>query len=402
MRILFVGMSESIHTARWLSQIKYEGWKIYLFPSIDYGITNPDLSDVTVFHTFYNKKNNKGNNIKLRGIPVFSTTIANMLKEQLHKIIQNYRVLKLSHLVKQIKPDIIHSFEINAAGYLTLKAKRLYKGNFPCWVVTNWGSDIYLFGRLKEHKKRIKEILEDCDFYSCECHRDVELARKFGFKGEALPVFPNTGGFDIDKVRKLRSKGLTSRRRIILIKGYQGWSGRALVAIRALTRAFDFLKGYKVVIYSAGQDVRISAELFSQETGITVEFIPSGTPHDKMLHHYGMARIFIGLSISDALSTSLLEAAIMGAFPIQSWTSCAGEWVVREGKTALFVHPEDPEEIEKALRRALSDDKLVDEGAAENIRVLEEKLDKRIIEPKTVALYNYVYKNRNKLRAKTE
>jgi len=379
LRILIVGLSESIHTVRWLSQARGEGWKIYLFPSIDNGIIHPELIDVTVCNTFYNKKNIQGNNVRLKGIPIFSTTITNMLKALFYKINPNYRAQKLSKLVKKIKPDIIHSLEINTAGHLTLEAKKLYKGSFPCWVVTNWGSDIYLFGRLKEYKKEIRDVLEACDFYSCECHRDVELARQYGFKGEVLPVFPNTGGFDIDKVKRLRSTCLTSKRRMILLKGYQGWAGRALVGIRALRRSSDFLKGYKLVIYSAGLDVRIAGELFSQETGIPVEFIPLRTPHDVMLRQCGMARIFIGLSISDALSTSLLEAAIMGAFPIQSWTSCAGEWVVRDGKTALLVHPEDPEEIEKALRRALTDDKLVDEGAAENIRVLEEKLDKLII-----------------------
>jgi hypothetical protein len=34
MRILFVAMPESIHAARWISQITDQGWEVYLFPAV--------------------------------------------------------------------------------------------------------------------------------------------------------------------------------------------------------------------------------------------------------------------------------------------------------------------------------------------------------------------------------
>jgi hypothetical protein len=88
--------------------------------------------------------------------------------------------------------------EIQAAGYMTLEVKRRFLDKFPPWIVTNWGSDIYLFGRLPEHEKKIREVLYGCDYYTCECERDIALSKEFGFKGRILPVFPNTGGFDLD------------------------------------------------------------------------------------------------------------------------------------------------------------------------------------------------------------
>ena len=101
----------------------------------------------------------------------------------------NRRADQLRRLVKRLRPDIIHSMDIEAAGYLTLAAREGYRGGFPPWIVTNWGSDIYLFGRLAAHAERIKSVLAACTHYSCECQRDVELAREYGFKGEVLPVF---------------------------------------------------------------------------------------------------------------------------------------------------------------------------------------------------------------------
>ena len=54
---------------------------------------------------------------------------------------------------------------------------------FPPWIATNWGSDIFLFGKLPEHREKISRILNYADYYSAECHRDVKIARESGFHG---------------------------------------------------------------------------------------------------------------------------------------------------------------------------------------------------------------------------
>jgi glycosyltransferase involved in cell wall biosynthesis len=108
-----------------------------------------------------------------------------------------------------------------------------------------------------------------------------------------------------------------------------------------------------------------------------------------MLRLYGRARVYIGLSISDAISTSLLEAIVMGAFPIQSCTACADEWVV-DGKTGLIVPPEDPEVVAAALHRALTDDSLVDNAARRNAKLARERLAEHLIKPQARAMYDTV------------
>ena len=388
MRILIVAMADSIHTARWVSQIADQGWDIHLFPSIDRGAADPQLRNVTVYHSVYRKEKPFNRTVKLRGIPVPIERVANLGRRALKKIWPNYRVLQLEQLVKHLQPDIIHSIEIQAAGYLTLDAKREYAGQFPSWIVTNWGSDIYLFGRLAEHVDKIKAVLAACDYYLCECQRDVQLAKEMGLRGEVLPVFPNTGGFDLARVAQFRQPGPTSARRLILLKGYQHFAGRALVGVRAIALCASELQGYRVAIYLASPEVKIAAELASQSTGIPIDLIPRCS-HDDMLRLYGRARVYIGLSISDAISTSLLEAIVMGAFPIQSCTACADEWIV-DGKTGFIVPPEDPEPIAAAIRRAVLDDALVDGAAELNARLAEERLDQSVIQPQIIALYEKV------------
>jgi hypothetical protein len=247
-----------------------------------------------------------------------------------------------------------------------------------------------LFGRLQQHKNHIRDVLTNCDYYSCECDRDIKLAKEFGFRGFVFQAFPNTGGFDLKKVAGVRSMVPTSARKIIMLKGYQNWAGRSLVGLRALERCADILHGYTIAIYSANYDVEVAAELFTVHTGIPAQIIKHNTPHQEMLELHAKARVSIGLSISDAISTSLLEAMVMGSFPIQSCTACVNEWV-QHGVSGMIVPPEDPEVIEGAIRTALSDDRLVDNAAAINWQVAMGRLDGAALQKQAVNIYNYVF-----------
>jgi glycosyltransferase involved in cell wall biosynthesis len=251
------------------------------------------------------------------------------------------------------------------------------------------GSDIYLFGRLKGHEDKIREVLKTFDYYACECERDVTLARKYGFAGTVLPVIPNAGGVELDRLEQLKAPGPVSARKRIMLKGYQHWAGRALVGLRALSRCAELLKDYEIVIYSASPDTIISTELFEQATHVRTNVLPPDTPHDEIMRYHGSARISIGLSISDALSTSSIEALAMGAFPIQSNTSCIDEWI-ENGRTGFSVPPEDPDAIEKALRRALADDNLVNEAAQTNARLARMRLDAGMLQNQIINIYKEI------------
>ncbi len=394
MRILFIAMAGSIHTARWINQIVDQGWDLHLFPS-ERSTIHPELRNISI-HDRLIRSGNVGENVKqVKSLPwpfPGSDHLANRMLGRLRDVeLSSWTITqsqRLARLIDKIKPDIIHSLEIQHAGYLSLAARERLGGRFPSWIVTNWGSDIYLFGRLAEHVEKIKAVLSACDYYDCECHRDVKLARAFGFKGEVLPVLPNTGGFDITRMHQFRQAGPTSVRSLIVLKGYQTFAGRALVGLRAIELNADALKGYSVAVYSASEDVKIAAELVSHTTGIPVEIIPESS-HEDMLRLHGRARVSIGLSIGDAASTSMIEAMVMGSFPIQSCTACADEWI-EDGISGLIVPPEDPEPIAAAIRRALTDDNLVDRAAEINTQSACERLDYRLIQPQVIAMYEKV------------
>ena len=392
MTVLFVAMSNSIHTARWISQISDQGWDIHLFPSIDVRRLHSSLRNISVHEVIYTYQDydNVDPSVRLQGIPLPNKNWVGRAKRLVKQNRPYHRIGQLKKVIEKVKPDIIHSMEIQHAGYLTADVyQRFKKDDFPPWIVTNWGSDIFLFGRLKHHKHRIRKVLENCEFYSCESYRDVKLAKEFGFVGEILPVIPNTGGFDFNLLPRLRQGGEISSRRLIMLKGYQGVFGRSLVGLRALERCADLLQDYEIVIYSAPHEVEIAAEIFSISTGIPVKIMPHDTTHLEILRLHGRARISIGLSISDGISTSFLEAIVMGSFPIQSNTGSCDEWI-EDGETGFIVPPEDPEIVERAIRGAITNDVLVNKAAEINYKSAREKLDDQIIKPKVKEIYSTI------------
>jgi glycosyltransferase involved in cell wall biosynthesis len=397
LRILFVAMGHSIHTARWISQVKDQGWDIHLFP-VEAAPLHPELEALTVHDVVSGRAPGLGESVRLVDdfFPVLNLPLPwpravhrarhlsrRLTQRTLPRLSDTAR--RLARVIRRLRPDVIHSLSLTPAGDLVLQASRHLSGGLPPWIVTNWGSEIYLWGRLPEHAAKIRAILDACDYYSCECRRDVELARAFGFKKQLLPVLPVAGGFDLEAFRQYRQGGPTSARRVIALKGYQGLAGRALVGLRAVELCADLLKGYRVCVYAASLEVKIVAELLAQSTGVAIEAVPECS-HQEILRLHGSARASIGLSISDGISTSMLEAMVMGSFPIQSGTSCANEWV-EDGRTGILVHPDDPEGVAAALRRAVADDRLVDAAARANDDVASERLDSSIIRPQAVGMY---------------
>jgi glycosyltransferase involved in cell wall biosynthesis len=382
-------MSDSIHAARWINQVADQGWDIHLFPSIDYGATHQDLKNITVYHSIFGVKKNRNTKVTYSGYPIFSTIIAWGSRLILKLFSPDYRDKQLRKIISQLKPDIIHSMEFQSAGYMVLKAKNESGNKFPVWIATNWGSDIFYFSRFSRHREKIREILKSCDYYSCECERDVILAKKLGLAGKTLPVLPNAGGFDLGSLEKFRQPGKTSERRVILLKGYQGWAGRSLIGLRAIGLCVADLRNYHIMIYSCNsREVKKQAGAIAQKTGLRITVVPACS-HEEIIRMFGSARVYIGLSISDAISTSLLESIVMGAFPIQSDTSCGDEWIIPE-QNGFLVPPESPGSVALFLRRALADDDLVNQAAAINEKIARERLDYSVIQQKVIEQYKNI------------
>ncbi len=390
MRILFVAMAESIHAANWVKQLAGTGWDVHLFDATASGVGS-ELSGVTA-HTVFRSASPTPHLTAHHSALVF-TKGRNPITKRLLPFMARFlpsRAQALAELIRQFKPDVVHSLEMQHESYVVLEAKRLMGAEFSMpWIYSSWGSDLYLYGNDPYHRDRIRAVLEACDYYISDCRRDVTLAKQLGFKGDVLGVFPGPGGFDLRGMRQHRMSGPPSARRVIALKGYDGWAGRARIALHALRQCADQLGGYTVEIFSASKNIQTLALQMSKTTGLPIRVMPCGA-RTEIVKLMGRARFTIGLSISDGTPNTMLEAMIMGALPIQSDAGGAtGEWIT-DGENGLLVPPEDSDRVATAIRRALRDDALIDRAMQLNEKLANERLDDELIQSRVIARYEMV------------
>jgi hypothetical protein len=367
MRLLVVGFAASVHVARYLQLLVDTGWDVHLFDSELHPQPHPELPAVTL-HPAAPWEAPDGSALTVAAPPADAAGGF------------DGRVGHLLALLDELRPDIVHSHEIQHAGALVAGAARRRGGLGAPWLVTNWGSDVYWWGRVRSRAPLIRAVLGGCDYYSAECHRDVALARAFGLRGHVIGVWPVAGGIDVEHAQTLRAAGPTSARRAIALKGVVTTIGCGDVALAAVERCRDLLDGWELCLYQASDAIAQRASAIAEAGGMRCTHISKlaarEASHDDVLAMHGRARVSIGLNRSDALSTSFLEALAMGSLPVQSRSSCGYE-LTPPGRGALFVPPSDVDAVTAALRRALTDDALVDAAAEINARAVREHLDRR-------------------------
>ncbi|MCP3680328.1 MAG: glycosyltransferase family 4 protein [Gammaproteobacteria bacterium] len=421
-KILFIGTVNSPHVSRWIDLIADQGWDLYIFCSYD-ALPHYLTRNITVYrpwvkislrkkikqllHYLFPKRFSK--NVESNPWPI-GVTIKYIFRFPiiwpLDRIFAHIKCKKLGEsdtcapfgfspyflktVIKELKPDLIHSMGFMLSGYLTLRAKEIMqKEQFPTWLATNWGSDIFLRKNFPDHRSQIIRLLNNIDYYSCECQRDVVLAREMGFAGKAMPVLPNTGGFDIARAQKIRDVIKPAARRVIMVRGYQHFAGRALTALEAILDCQEALKSYTIIVYSASPETCDRVKELRECSNLDI-MIASHLSHDEMLQLFSTARIYLGVSISDGISTSMLEAMTMGAFPIQTNTACCDEWI-RDGESGFIIPADDVKIISDRLRQAINNDSLVDAAAKKNWIEVCARLDKKILRKKVVEFYDQTF-----------
>ena len=161
---------------------------------------------------------------------------------------------------------------------------------------------------------------------------------------------------------------------MILIKGYTKFVGRADIALKAIEMCASVCKDYEIVVFSSDGKSRRIARGITKKTGLEIKCLkPGEMSHNEMLELFRSARLYLGVSMSDGISTSLLEAISSGTFPIQSNTSCANEWIV-DGVNGFTVDYTNPRIISQKIVEALTNDDLVDRAARLNRSIAETRL----------------------------
>lgn len=384
-RVLVVCMFDSIHSARWLSQFSdNKNVEILLFPSKKFRRLNSELWAIL--------KHNS--NIRLpryeRWIPglllgYYSYLKYEVLPKKFFGVGNNLRTPALKRLYVAYKPNIIHALEIQGAGYLVSDVLKNSMRPDKA-IITNWGSDIYYYSKDESEKLRIAECLNYFTHYSAECQRDYELALRLDYRGLLLPCMPNGGGIDLSQIKSPTS--LSSTRNLLLVKAYGGTFGLGQISIEISKNVLRTLEKSKVFFYSVTDDLIAQVKDLKDLFPDRVEYstVRKGLSHDSLIEKFKAARCYLGMSRSDGISTSFLEALTYGAFPIQTDTSCAAEWIDL-GAIGYVANSKDVALIMDKIQAVFLNNDLVDFAQSTNNEIARKYLNFEYLKSKAQIFY---------------
>lgn len=374
MKILFISMP-SIHAIRWIENLKNTTNELFWFDVTNKGAID-SLQNVTQFVDWKERKtpNFKG---EYRFSKKFPDTYSEI--KHLFEVTENEYLEKI---IKEIQPDVIHSFEMQHCSYPILKTMNKYSK--IKWIYSCWGSDLFYYRDFKNHNKKIKSVLKRVNCLHTDCERDYLLAMELGFVGKHTGEIPGGSGYDLEAYSMYKLP--IEDRNIILVKGYQHKFGRALNVIKALQDSKEISSKFEIVIFGAHKEV--------------IDYVKNNNLPFKIFHRtelsqleliqlMGKSLLYIGNNISDGMPNTLLEAIIMNAFPIQSNPgNVTAEIIVDKENGLLIEDPNDSSAIEKLIILALSDINRVHQAAKINTEIALQRMDYNKIKPKIVKLYN--------------
>lgn len=369
------------HFLNWTEQLKDSGHEVYWLDIFDSNTRVPQIKFVHQITGWRYKWNYPGRYFLKRKAPSVTRVINKLNERDFEKF--------LDEKLREIKPDVVHSFVM----YLATAPVRKVMQQHPNinWIYSSWGSDLYYYRHKEKELQEMRRTFPELHYMFADCRRDYQIAVENGFSGEFLGVFPGGGGFNFSATDHLMLP-LTSRN-VILVKGYQGIHGRCIPVLKALWELREIFKGLEVVVFGAGDEVFNYVERNPLKNWEVLEVF-GNLPHSEVMKLLGQALLYIGNSLSDGTPNTLLEAIIMGAFPLQSNPGGATAELIQHGKNGLLIfNPEDEEEIVSLITKALSEKNILIDGVEYNLREIKPKLERELVKKKVLEKYSYIEQN---------
>ncbi len=377
MKILMVSM-RSLHFTRWANQLEGAGHEVYWFDIRDGGFPLGNSPWLKQIFGWKNRFQYPGYYYIKNKMPFLFRFLQFFNERSVDD--------EFDKVIKQIKPDAVHSFALYVSCTPILKVMENHK-HIP-WIYSSWGSDLFYFQNEPNFLRDIKSVLPRVNYMFSDCQRDYYIAKEYGFQGDFLGVFPGGGGFHLNELNPYLIP--FEDRDIVLIKGFQGRSGRVIEVLKAIKEVVFALTNYRIFVFGADSSVFQFAEeiKLSEEQNVTIK---GRLPHEEVLRLMGKSILYIGNSNSDGLPNTLLESICMGAFPIQSNPGGVTEEIIENNKNGLLINDcMDVSEIKNQILTALRNPAMVRTGIQYNLKAIKPTLEFDLIKSQVLAKYNAI------------
>jgi glycosyltransferase involved in cell wall biosynthesis len=377
MRLLFVVDGRSPIALNWIRYFSERGNQVHIvstFPS------EPDLefnsyhflpvafSSLKTKSTSNQKTNRRGKNVavKTRIRQWLAPLTISKAAEQLHSI------------VNDIKPDIVHAMRIPYEGMVTA-----YADLDSPFIVSVWGNDFTLHAKATPFMaKATRFTISKVDALHADCHRDIRLAKVWGFD-EFKPsiVLPGGGGIQLDlfhpsraeeRVESLRSSQNSNFFSVINPRGM-----RAYVHMESFIKAIPYVirkyENTRFYLPALAENPQVINWIKKYDISEKVHLLPL-LDRKEIAQLFRKMTVMVSPSSHDGTPNTLLEAMASGCFPIAGDLESVREWIT-PGVNGLLIDPRNPMAIADAIILAFENQALREKAEKINLALIKERAE---------------------------
>lgn len=278
------------------------------------------------------------------------------------------KTLALRALLREERPDVVHSHVINLGGYLTVAS------GFHPHVMNIWGSDLWHAPRRSfMHAQRTRLALRGADWVLSPSAALREEAERI-----AGPLPRNVLQlWGVDTARFAPGDREQARRKLGWPQGRIVYSARALqplynqaVLLEAWPLVLRVIPDARLIVNRIAVAPAYEADLRSKANGLGIaDAVEWRDPvaEDDLPWVYQALDALVSVPDSDGTPSTLLEAMATGTAVVASDLPSIREWIAPE-KTGLLVAPKDASAIAAALVRLLTMPEAARQAMAEAAR----------------------------------
>jgi len=344
-RLCFFANPESIHTQRWVQFFADRGWEVFVV-------------------TGYPPQQSFAIRPGVKLYPIYSPP----------RLLKRFIALaRMFPLLRRLRPDIIHVHYLSHFGLLAAIYSTI--SGFGGIVLTPWGSDVLLVGRLR--RLLVKYLMKKAALITC----DAEHIKKASFvlRGNPNGITLIFFGTDVEKFNPGRAN-VDLRSQL----GTLGWP--CVISSRNLEPLYDVqsLIAAAPLVLEEHPETRFAiagtgsqeAELKELSIGLGVSnsvLFLGRVPNDQLAGYFASADVYVSTSLSDAgLAASTAEAMACGLPVVITDFGDNGKWV-QDGRNGFIIPLKDSGSLAQRILELVGDPPLRKRFGKVNRKIIEHR-----------------------------
>jgi L-malate glycosyltransferase len=304
------------------------------------------------------------------------------------------KLFKIRKLVRQIKPDILHAHTITTEGYICALT------GFHPFVVTIWGSDIYLRPHTGFDERLFTQlVLKRADLVTADSQDQINAAVALGGRASKCEVIQ--WGLDLNLFQPMDATAIRSQLGfgedpVILSPRKFTQLYNIDVLLRAFKEVLVTLPTAKMILTGSGAGEE-EIKALVHHLGLDGQIHFTGyVDYDELPLYLAVADVSVSVPSSDGTAMSVLEALACEVPLIVSDLPSNHEWI-KDGVNGLIVPVQDEKALTGCLLEVLQNRQTYrDRFKEQNRNLVHERADREANMKNMDIIYQRLIEGRKK------